>query len=347
LQLERELVGFKQKQVSQLGGYFYGPGQMIVGTSEKMAALYRKIDRIAPTNATVLITGETGTGKELVARAIHYNSPRRLKPFIPVLIVATPKEQIEAELFGIGRRIATQVDARPGKFREAEYGTLFLDEIGEVSLDIQPKLLRAIERKEIQGVGMPTTTVDVRIIASTNKALEQAAEKGEFREDLWFRISVVKLVVPPLRERKSDIPMLAEHFLRTKAAQHGKSIIGFQEGTIDFLTGYSWPGNVRELENSIEQVVVFDEDGWISVDDIKNQMQINSPVERAVALPRLKASLSLFDHVENYERTLIIDALKKSNWIKTQAAGQLRVPESTLRSKMKQLGISEDEPVEK
>jgi len=339
LRLELELKQGKQHQITQVGGYLYAPGQIIIGTSEAMEALYKKIDQVALTDATVLICGESGTGKELIAKAIHYRSERRRHPMITVDCGVIPSELLESELFGHARGAFTGATSeKKGLFEEASGSTLFLDEIGELPLPLQVKFLRAIQEGEIRRVGdNRLIQIDCRLITATNKDLEQAIKDGTFREDLYFRINVISLEIPPLRERKSDIPLLADYFLRAKATQHGKSevIFGFREDAIGFLMNHPWPGNVRELEYLIERAVLFDEDGYISLEDIMSQVKNNAKRNNK------KKSSSLPEMLEDYEKNLILDALKKCNGTKTQAAAILGLHEATLRSKMKRLSISE------
>lgn len=306
LQLENELKCSKREQIHEMSGYLYGPGQIIVGTSEQMATLYRQIDQVAPTDATVLIRGENGTGKELIAKAIHYHSQRRQQPIITVNCGTIPAELFESELFGHVKGAFTGATSdKKGLFEEASGGTLFLDEIGAFPLALQVKLLRVIQEQEIRRVGdnLPIS-LNLRIISATNVDLEQAIQGGTFREDLYFRLNVFSLRIPSLRERTSDIPILAKHFLHTKSNLYGKSTSGFDEQAIHLLINHTWPGNVRELEYMIERAVLFDNKRWISAEDIEHQMKIGSQ----------ETSISFGIH------------------------------ESTLRSQMKRLGISEKSP---
>jgi len=231
----------------------------MVGSSEPMRRVYERIDRAARAKAKVLITGENGTGKEMVARAIHRNSERASGPFVTVNCAAIPPDLIESELFGHEEGAFTGAKGRrEGKFEQASGGTLFLDEIGDMSLDVQAKTLRAIEREEVQRVGgSETVEVDARIIAATNQALDAAIEEGDFREDLYYRLNVVEIEVPPLRERRDDIPALAEHFLGQFSEEHSVERRGLSDGAVQELMRYDWPGNVRELRNAIEQLVVL------------------------------------------------------------------------------------------
>jgi len=342
LQIERELAKKQRGMVEEFGGLSCGEGQFIVGTSEKMRSLYEEIKRVAVTESTVLIQGEPGTGKELVAHAIHHHSLRKDKTFSVVNINAIPTEMVEAELFGVGKSAATGVDTRRGRFLEAQSGTLFLDEIGELSLELQPKLLRAIENKEIQPIGQSPKKIDVRIITATNRDLGQAIEDGRFRRDLHDRLNVMTLRVPPLRERRADILMLAEHFLEEYRKSLAKrdadlwgtnpkriEIKGFQTSALILLMSYPWPGNVRELKNHIEQAVISADNDWISAADLK--------LAKGVQIDDGQRSLP--DFVAEVERLLILDAISQTKDQKA-AAKELGVPEATLRYKMDKYGIA-------
>ena len=255
LQLERRIADLQQSEVDRIKGYRYDSDKVIVGDSECMHYLFEQMNRVASTNTTVLILGENGTGKELVAQAIHHHSPRASQPFVAVACGQTEKTLLGSELFGHERGAFTGATTRKeGKFETANSGTIFFDEIAELDADSQVKLLRVLQERQFERLGgKQTIEVDVRVIAATNKNLGQAVQEGTFREDLYYRINVFPLHVPPLRERKSDIPLLSTHFLTQKSHLTGdKQIKGFQEAAMAFLMSYSWQGNVRELENRIE-----------------------------------------------------------------------------------------------
>ncbi len=231
----------------------------VVGKSEKMLRVFKIIGRAGPTNSSILIQGESGTGKEIVARSIHLNSPRSDKPFIPINVAAIPEQLLEAELFGHEKGAFTgALFARDGLFTEAEGGTLFLDEVGEIPLQLQPKLLRVLQEHEVRRIGSSVSrVVDVRIIAATNRDLEALAQRKEFREDLYYRLSVIRIELPPLRERKDDIPLLVEYFINKYNGQHGKQVTGIAKDLLSRIEAYDWPGNVRELENFVDRAVAL------------------------------------------------------------------------------------------
>ena len=331
LQLERRIADLQQSEIRRIKGYRYGPGKVIVGDSESMHRLFESVDRVASTDTTVLVQGESGTGKELIAQAIHHHSPRAKRPFVTVACGQTDNALLGSELFGYERGAFTGATGRKGgKFEDANHGTIFLDEIAELDAESQVKFLRVLQERRLERLGgKQTIEVDVRVIAATNKNLEQAAQEGTFREDLYYRLNVFPLHVPPLRERKSDIPLLATHFLTQKShLTDSKQIRGFQEAAMAFLRGYSWPGNVRELENRIEQAAVLATDDWITAADL----QIDTP-ERSDAENRELTAL-----VDEYERILIIDALASTTDQKA-AANHLGIPEPTLRYKMDKYSI--------
>jgi len=295
-----------------------------------MEKLYKQIEQVAPTNATVLILGESGTGKELVAQAIHNKSERTNKPFVPVACGKTSNELLESELFGHEKGAYTgATERRKGKFEQANRGTIFLDEIPELDKSSQVKLLRVLQEKEFERMGgKQIIKVDVRVLAATNKNLEQAVKDGVFREDLYYRLNVCTLSVPPLRERKSDIPILAKYFLN-KYKENNKNLKGFQETAMALLTTYFWPGNVRELENCIQRAVISATNDWISVNELK--------------MDELKKfagkNLPIDELVDKYEKALILDALDRNDWNQSAAARELDIIESGLRYKMKKHGI--------
>jgi len=317
----------------------------IVGTSGRMNSIFQLMGKMCRVDGTVLITGESGTGKELVARAIHFASPRRDGPFVVVNCGAIPRDLIESEFFGHVKGAFT--DARTektGKFELAHRGTIFLDEVGELAQDAQVKLLRALGEREIVKVGgAATIPIDVRVIAATNKNLEEQVRKGVFREDLYFRLAVLSLELPPLRERTEDIPFLVEHFLRKYAGELGKNLQGFTGAAMARLSAYPWPGNVRELENVIYEAMVMSEGPW--VDEMSLPARFLAPgAEAAAAGPSsARTPQALRETVqgvaERTERELIVDALRQTGGNRTRAARLLGVSRKTLFNKMTVLRI--------
>jgi len=316
----------------------------IIGTSGRMNSVFQLMEKIARVDGTVLVTGESGTGKELVARAIHFASPRKDGPFVVVNCGAIPRDLIESEFFGHVKGAFT--DARTektGKFELAHEGTIFLDEVGELSQDAQVKLLRALGEWEIVKVGgTATIPVDVRVIAATNKDLEEQVRKGAFREDLYFRLAVLSLELPPLRERAGDIPLLAEHFVRKYAGELGKKAIGVTDTAMARLAAYPWPGNVRELENVVYEAMVMAEGPW--VDERALPSRLRSPVaETEKGDPSARPPQALRDAVqgvtERTEKELILEALGQTGGNRSRAARLLGVSRKTLFNKMTVLGI--------
>jgi DNA-binding NtrC family response regulator len=312
----------------------------IIGKSKEMNRVFRTIDQIAGTKTTILITGESGTGKELVAKAIHYNSPRREKPFVPINCAAIPETLIESELFGHERGAFTDARSRQlGKFEVANGGTVFLDEIAELSPATQAKILRVLQEKEIQRVGgVETVRIDVRMITATNKDLEEAIRMGAFRSDLFYRINVVPIFLPPLRERREDIPLLFDHFLEKLSEGTQRSTHSFSKKALDLLLNYDWPGNVRELENVVERVVTLSTGSLIEVEDLPDEVVNNY---RANFLKREVLSGNIdFQRAENrFEEDIILAALERCNYVQTQAAELLGITRRMLKYKMDKLGI--------
>ncbi len=306
----------------------------IIGTSRQMRQVYEQVAQVAPTNTTVLIRGESGTGKELIAHAIHYNSPRADKPFVKVSCGALPESLIESELFGYEPGAFTDARTRKkGRFELAHGGTLFLDEVGELSPSTQVKLLRVLQEREFERLGgVETIKVNVRLIAATNKDLEAAMQQGKFRQDLYYRLNVFTIYLPPLRERGSDILLLADHFVQKYAAEHGKDVRRISTPAIDMLMSYHWPGNVRELENCIERAVLLCEGGVIHAHHLPPSLQT---AELSGTLPRLSLSAA----VEGYEKDLILDALKTARGNQAKAARLLDTTERIIRYKVKKYGI--------
>lgn len=306
----------------------------IVGNSGPLRLVYEQVAQVARTNTTVLIRGESGTGKELIAHSIHYNSPRANKPFIKVSCAALPETLIESELFGYEKGAFTGAQARKkGRFDLAEGGTLFLDEIGDLNLSTQIKLLRVLQEREFERLGgIETVKINVRLIAATNKDLEKAISEGAFREDLFYRLNVFTIFVPPLRERKPDVLLLADHFLEKYAREHGKNIKRISTPAIDMLTAYHWPGNVRELENCLERAALVCDGNVIHGHHLPPTLQTASS---SGTITRL----SLVTAVEAYEKDLILDALKTARGNRARAAKLLDTTERILGYKVKKYAI--------
>jgi two-component system NtrC family response regulator len=314
----------------------------IISASRRMEEVLNLVKRAAPSTATVLILGESGTGKELIARAIHYSSPRADRPLIKVNCAALPENLLESELFGHEKGAFTGAVARRiGRFEQADQGTIFLDEIGDLSPSLQSKLLRVLQEKEFERVGSSQTLrVDVRVIAATNRNLEEAIRKGAFREDLYYRLNVVTLSLPPLRERKEDIPPLIEHFLRKYSRENRKTVAAVSREAKDLLMNYPYPGNIRELENIVERAVVLSRGDTITTQDLPLNLR-ESKVEDL--MKDAARGRSLPETLEEIERLRITQALAKSRGVQTQAAEDLGISERVLRYKMKKYGIGEKE----
>jgi len=312
----------------------------LVGSSGRMQEVFSLIAKVANSNASILIQGESGTGKELVARAIHYNSLRREGPFITVNCAAIPRELMESELFGHVKGSFTGAIAdKKGKFELANGGTIFLDEIGDLDISLQAKILRALQEREFERVGgTQPIRVNIRLIAATNKDLSKAMREGTFREDLFYRLSVIPLRIPPLRERKEDIPPLAEHFLRKYNLENEKKIKGISSKAMEALLAYEWPGNVRELENCMERAVVMAEADWIRVADLPLALQTREaeeePVPREGRGPVI--SLELGHTMREVERAYILSTLKKMGGNRTRTAEVLGISVRGLRDKLKE-----------
>jgi two-component system response regulator HydG len=303
----------------------------VVGKDPKMQVVYKLIEDIAPTDATVLIQGESGTGKELVARAIHQLSPRKGKPFIVINCSAYPATLLESELFGHEKGAFTgAIRQKAGRFEQAHGGTVFLDEIGEISPSGQIKLLRVLQTQRFERVGgEQTLAVDVRILAATNKDLLQEVKEGRFREDLFYRLNVIPIHLPPLVERRNDIPLLARHFLRRFAVEQGKDIEDFRPEAMRLLLDYTWLGNVRELENSIEHATVLAKGGWIEASDLPAALHGPTPIE---GRPR--------PTMAQHEKELLERVLEECSWNKKQAAQRLGISRNTLYVKLKKYQIT-------
>jgi DNA-binding NtrC family response regulator len=318
----------------------------LVGTSRAMQEVFRLIHKVAPTDSTVLILGESGTGKELVARAIHHQSPRREFPLVPVNCGAIPSELLESELFGHEKGAFTgAVRTRVGRFELAQGGTIFLDEIGDMPPMLQVKILRVLQEHAFERVGgTRTIEVDLRVLAATNQDLASAVRAGEFREDLYYRLNVVPIEVPPLRERRSDIPLLCDFFLERLAQQKGLERKELHPAVSERFLRYSWPGNVRELENLLERLVVLAEGEVIGPEALPAKLEGEEPLpesEEGEGLPAVElppGGLSLKATLEQLERRLIAQALERSGGIKAQAAALLGLNRTTLVQKLKKLG---------
>jgi two-component system response regulator AtoC len=344
----RELRGADATSTPSSRGARFG----IIGSSPGIAELYSILERVADTPTTALITGESGTGKELVARALHEHSSRKEKPFIKVNCAAIPKELIESELFGYERGAFTgAVASKPGRFELANGGTLFLDEIGEIPIEMQVKLLRALQESEFERVGgIKTIRVDVRLVAATNRDLKKLIAAGNFREDLFYRLNVVPIRLPALRERTSDIPLLVEHFLVKFNERLRKKVEGVDREAMDLLVSYPWPGNIRELENVIERSVLFCDTNTLTANDLSPEVRgiaalSNVPVTDADLQAALASEGGLKEHVKvamsRLERELVSRALSQTNANVTHAARLLKISRKGLQLKMKELGLRE------
>lgn len=314
----------------------------IIGNSEQIQNVLRLIERVADSDSTVLVTGESGTGKELIARAIHYNSPRAQGPFVPINCGAIPSELLESELFGHMKGAFTGAIAnRIGRFEMADGGTIFLDEIGDLEPSLQVKLLRALQERSFEPVGSTKTIqVNVRVIAATNINLEEAVELGKFREDLFYRLNVIPLLVPALRERKSDIPLLLTHFMNIFNKGRDKGLTGIANDALEALVNYAWPGNIRELENLVERMSILKGQGTVELTDLppkyKSSRHLSSEVG-AMEIP--DSGMDFNSAVDAYENALILRALEKTGWNRNQAAALLRLNRTTLVEKIKKKGL--------
>jgi DNA-binding NtrC family response regulator len=310
----------------------------IIGKSDLMLRTFDLVAQVAPSRSTILLQGESGTGKELIAKAIHANSPRKDRPFVPVNTGSMPSDLLESTLFGhVKGAFTSAVSSKKGLFEMADRGTIFLDEIGNMSMETQSKLLRVLQDKRFMHLGgVQEIQVDVRVIAATNSELRQAVKEGKFREDLYYRLNVITIELPPLRNRKEDIPMLAQHFLLKYCAENEKPARTLGPDALRALMDYAWPGNVRELENAIERAVVLSAHPVITADLFPEDI-----VSRGDTLPLIasKPDASLFEIVEDCERRVIAAMLERCGWNQTEAAERFHVPLSTLNQKIKRLNI--------
>lgn len=306
----------------------------MVGTSKKMERVFEVVRKVADTEATVLITGESGTGKELVARAIHSLSSRKKAPFVPINCAAIPRELLESELFGHVKGAFTgAVKDRPGKFQMAEGGTLFLDEVGDLPVELQPKLLRVLQERVVEPLGgAKVQKLDVRLVAATNLDLEKAIDEGQFREDLYYRLSVIPVHLPSLRERKEDLPLLLRHFV----AKLGCPDVTFSKEALDVLTMYSWPGNVRELENTVERLLIMRRGDEIGREDLPEKIGESRQLSNRAVILLPDEGYSL----ESLEREVVVEALRRNDWNQTAAARFLRIPRHVLVYRMEKYDIA-------
>jgi DNA-binding NtrC family response regulator len=310
----------------------------IVGKSEPMLRLFDLVAQVAPSRSTVLVQGESGTGKELIAKALHANSPRRDKPFVPVNTGSVPSELLESTLFGHVRGAFTSaIAAKKGLFEVANGGTLFLDEIGTMGMDMQAKILRVLQDRRFMHLGgTEEIQVDVRIIAATNVNLQEAVRAGRFREDLYYRLNVICLELPPLRLRREDIPLLAAHFLKLYADENDVPVPTLDTEALRILMDYEWPGNVRELENAMERGVVLATTRTITPDLLPASLTGST---YSASLMDHKPDASLFDVMEEIEKRIIADRLERCHWNQTEAAEYFKIPLSTLNQKIKRLNV--------
>jgi transcriptional regulator with GAF, ATPase, and Fis domain len=323
-----------------------------------MQSIFAVIEKVADTPSTVLITGESGTGKELVAKALHEQSSRKSEPFIKINCAAIPKTLMESEMFGYEKGAFTgATSSKPGRFELADGGTLFLDEIGEIPVEMQVKLLRAIQESEFERVGgLKTIKVDVRLITATNRDLEQEVQRGNFREDLFYRLNVVPLQIPPLRKRTGDIPLLVNHIIKKFNERLKKSITGISDEALAALENHNWPGNIRELENVLERTILFCKGDRIERSDLQLASAAQEPASQSQPVPvgvgededeggELSGSLKEVVRAETarVERELIVKALDETGGNVTQAARLLKISRKSLQMKMKEFGLRDRE----
>jgi DNA-binding NtrC family response regulator len=315
----------------------------IIANSSKMKEVLEKVKLVANTKATVLIIGESGTGKELIANAIHQNSPRKSMPFLPINCAAIPGNLMESELFGYEKGAFTGADkAHLGRFEQADSGTLLLDEIAELPLELQGKLLRVLEEKVVYRVGgTKGIPVDVRIVAATHQNLLEKVKEGKFREDLYFRLKVVELIIPPLRERKEDIPFFVHQFLYDSSKEHNKNIKSVSSELLNFFENYEWKGNVRELKNLIERMVIFSNKEILDISDLPSELAVESFAPDQEGVSNIEKKDLPFLNLELLEKEAIIKALEETNYNKTQAAKVLGIGLRTLHRKINEYKIVE------
>ncbi len=348
LKLQRENIMLK-KQLKRKYDF-----EGLIGDSTQMQRVYEMIEKVADTDSTILITGKSGTGKELIAKTIHFNSSRSQKPFVPLNCAAIPRDLLESELFGHEKGAFTgALVLRAGRFELANEGTLFLDEIGELDPSLQVKLLRVLQEREFERVGgVKTIKVDVRILAATNKDLEKATKEGKFREDLFYRLNVIPIHIPSLRERSDDIPLLVDHFVHKFAKKRKKEPLKFSPGVMECFMKYKWPGNVRELENLIERLTILVGDNTVKLSDLPEKFheiidietfkgpeasKVSDYSQKDIEIP--DSGINLNSVIDTMERKLIIQALEKTRGIKNRAAELLGLNRTTLIEKLKKKNI--------
>jgi DNA-binding NtrC family response regulator len=313
----------------------------------RMQQIFETIDSVADARANILITGENGTGKSMIARAIHQRSRRRAQPFVEVACGALPDNLLESELFGhVAGSFTGATQNKIGKFQAADGGTLFLDEIGTATPALQVKLLRVIQELQFEPVGSnETVSVDTRVIFATNEKLEQAVAAGRFRQDLYYRINVIHLDLPALRERADDIPILVEHFLQLAVKDFGRNVEGFTPEAMNAMRGYNWPGNIRELENAVQRAVLLCKSAWIDVDHLPAQIASQSLSQDGLQRTfSCESGVTLREALEGPERQIILEVLRLKNWNRNETAQQLGINRTTLYKKMKRLRLEELDP---
>jgi len=313
----------------------------IIGESPSIQEVFETVEKVADTDSTVLILGESGTGKELIARALHYNSYRREGPFVPVNCAAIPSELLESELFGHEKGAFTNaIRTRVGRFELANGGTLFLDEIGDMNPNLQSKLLRVLQERQFERIGgVKPIKVDIRIISATHQDLKKAVLKKKFREDLYYRLNVIPIEIPPLRQRKSDIPLLAFHFIHHFSKSKRKKVTGITDEAMERLMEYDWPGNVRELENMIERLIILAGSEMIDLPDLPERVLPPASKEIGGTMDIPQEGLSLDTALNELEKQLILQALNKSGWVKNKAAQLLHMNRTTLIEKIKRQNL--------
>ena len=309
----------------------------IIGQSRKMREVFDLVEKVADCDSTILLNGETGTGKGMIARAIHKKSKRINKPFISINCGAIPENLLESELFGHVRGAFTgATSSKQGKFELADGGTILLDEIGDMSSDLQVKVLKVLEEGEFEQVGgAKTIKVDVRIIAATHRDLSEEVQKGNFREDLYYRLYVIPIMLPSLRDRRSDIPFLISHFMEQSNQKNDRSVQEISEEALAMMMGYAWPGNVRELKNMIERLVVLSGSGVISAQDLPSEIKSTHKYEPSTTIEISDEGICLNSAVTEFEKALILQSLEKTKWVKNKAAKLLHLNRTTLVEKIK------------